>query len=372
MNRRVNYMDKLTNPSFERFPWNRVCAGDIIERQHPGRPETKDRYMRKLIAAAVIAAATTWSGMASAAGPLTRNALSFIPYIEKASGLKIAILDRIEDTQLFWARTAAILCEKTNDPWCSSNVQFMTANTEPSGFSQIIQYSISKGETKQVCALLPPVETIDPSYVGEAFGTVFTDVRNYPNYDEMGAWLVLYHAAHCLDNTATPDPEARAAAFATLGLSLMQGSPVFTPGQNRDAATRIAVMTKLDAAYWAAGTGERILLDYWKNIVAYRLRTEFGCNVSIVQSTSINVEAIRRDERLPQGGDCSSSASGSGNGMGSGGGANTTLTDANLWIWMYGNGGLGAPPAAYSAFGPLGTFQTAADYILSTANSLAR
>ncbi|WP_327210982.1 hypothetical protein [Rhizobium leguminosarum] len=328
--------------------------------------------MRKLIAAAFIAAATFWSGAASAAGPLTTNALAFIPYMEKSSGLKIAVLDRIEDTQLFWARTAAILCEKTNDPWCSQNVQFMTANTEPSGFSQIIQYKIAGGATKQVCALLPPVETIDPSYVGEAFGTPFTNVAAYPNYDEMSAWLILYHAAHCLDNTATADPEARATAFATLGLSLMQGSPIFVPGVNRDAATRIAVMTKLDAAYWAAGTGERILLDYWKNIVAYKLRTGYGCNVSVVQNTSIDVEAIHRDQKLPQGGDCSSSGTGSGNGAGSGGGANTTLTDANLWIWMYGNGGLGAPPAAYSAFAPFGSVQAAADYILSTANVLGK
>lgn len=328
--------------------------------------------MRKLIGAAILAAATFCGGAASAAGPLTTNALAFIPYIEKSSSQKIAVLDRIEDTQLFWARTAVILCDKTKDPWCAQNVQFMTANTEPSGFSQIIQYSINGGPTKQVCAVLPPVETIDPSYVAEAYGTLFSNVRDYPNYDEMGAWLILYHAAHCLDNTATPNPEARAVAFATLALSLLQGSPVFVPGVNRDAATRIAVLTKMDAAYWAAGTGQRILMDFWKNMVAYKLRTTYGCNVSIVQNTSINVEAIRRDRRLPQGGDCSSSASGQGNGMGSGGGANTTLTDANLWIWLYGNGGLGAPPAPYSPFEPLGSVQAASDYILATANTLGK
>lgn len=328
--------------------------------------------MKRFLTAAFVAAATIWNGSPSMAGPLTDNAIAFIPYLEKSSGLKIAVLDRIEDTQLFWARTAAILCQKTNDPWCSQDVQFMTANTEPSGFSQIMQYKVEGGATKQVCAVLPPVTAIDPSYVGEAFGTQFTNVAAYPSNDEMSAWLILYHAAHCLDNTATPNPEARATAFATLGLSLMQGSPVFVPGINRDAATRIAVMTKIDAAYWAAGTGERILLDYWKNIVAYKLRTGYGCNVNVVQNTSINVEAIPRQSSLPQGGDCSSSAVGTGNGGGSGGGANTTLTDANLWIWMYGNGGLGAPPAAYSAFAPLGSAQAAADYILQTANTLGK
>jgi hypothetical protein len=323
--------------------------------------------MRKLISAVCLSAAltlTSWSQ--AAAGPLLDSAISFVSEIEKSSGMLIAVLERKDTSEEFWARSAAILCDKTGDNWCSNDVLFMTSNTEPSGQSQIIQYRPEgTSTTKIVCALIPPMADIDPSFVGEAYGTMYQTAEQYPGRDEMAAWLVLYHAAHCLDNTATVNAEARATAFATLGLGLMQGGHGFVPGLHRVAARRIGVMTNIDAAYWAAGTAERILLDYWKKQVADILGKSYGCSVTVVANSSIDIERIARDSELPQGADCSVPESGAGT-------PRTTLTDANLWIWMYGQGGLGAPPVPYSQFAPLGgPSKAAATYILQTANGLS-
>jgi hypothetical protein len=306
------------------------------------------------------------SAASSKADTYLDKAVAFVSKIEQTTGMKIAVLERKDTSEAFWARTAAILCDKTGDAWCDTDVMFMTSNTEPSGQSQIIQYRPKDTTTtKVVCALIPPMPDIDPSFVGEAFGTMYQSADQYPGKDEMAAWLVLYHAAHCLDNTATVNAEARATAFATLGLGLMQGGPGFVPGLYRVASRRIAVMTNIDAAYWAAGTAERILLDYWKNDVAYILRNKYACSVTLVANTSIDIERIRRDSDLPTGQDCSAPVSGAGTGR-------TTLTDANLWIWMYGEGGLGAPPSTYTQFAPIGgATAAAAKYILDTANELS-
>lgn len=323
--------------------------------------------MRKLLSAACLSLAVAMSSVAPAhAATLTEKAISFVSQIESATGMKIAVLERNDNTETFWARTAAILCDKTGDAWCSDDVMFMTSNTEPSGQSQIIQY-IPNGTTttKIVCALIPPMTGIDPSFVGEAYGTMYQSAEQYPGSDEMGAWLVLYHAAHCLDTTATANAEARATSFATLGLGLMQGGYGFVPGLHRTAPRRIAVMTNIDAAYWAAGTSERILLDFWKNQVADILRNNYGCVVTLIANSSIDTENIKRDSDLPAGLDCSAPASGAGS-------PRTTLTDANLWIWMYGQGALGTPPVTYSQFDPIGgPTAAAAKYILDTANSLS-
>jgi hypothetical protein len=323
--------------------------------------------MRKLLTATCLSLIFALSSATSSkADTYLDKAVAFVSKIEQATGMKIAVLERKNTSEEFWARTAAILCDKTGDAWCDTDVMFMTSNTEPSGQSQIIQYKpTGTSTTKLVCALIPPMASIDPSFVGEAYGTMYHGAEQYPGRDEMAAWLVLYHAAHCLDNTATANAEARATAFATLGLGLMQGGHGFVPGLHRVAARRIAVMTNIDAAYWAAGTAERILLDYWKGDVASILRRKYGCSVTLVANSSIDIERIRRDGDLPTGQNCSVPLSGAGTGR-------TTLTDANLWIWMYGEGGLGAPPSPYSQFAPIGgPTASAAKYILDTANELS-
>jgi hypothetical protein len=291
-------------------------------------------------------------------------AIAFVAALESVSGVNIAVLDRIDDPAEFWVRTAAILCNKTGDAFCEKDVRFMTANTELSGYSQIIEYKNEAGVTKRVCALLPPVDDIDPSYVAEAFTGSFAVSSQYPS-SLSAAWLYMYHAAHCLDSTFTGNEEGRAAAFATLGLGILQGDPTFAPGVNLGQSMRIASMIKNDAAYWAAGTSERILLDYWKGQAAGVLRSKYGCNANVLKGTTINTPSVARDKQLKIGEDCATAAGSSTQSSG-------VVSDANLWIWMYGNGGIGAPPVEYQPAAMFSDFRTAAKYTLETAIQLAK
>jgi hypothetical protein len=291
--------------------------------------------------------------------------ISFVAALESVSGVPIATLDRVDNTQEFWARSAAILCAKTGDNFCDDDMRFMTQNTEPSGFSQIIEYKVgSTGQTKRVCALLPPVDTIDPSYVGEAFTGSFVREDEYPSETSMAAWLYLYHAAHCLDSAMNDNEENRAVAFATLGLTILQGDPLFTAPDRTGQSRRIATMIKNDSAWWAAGTGERILLDEFKAETASILRSSYNCNAQVLSATTIDTTRIARASTLDPAQNCAPSA---GAGVQSPG----VVSDANLWIWMYGTGGLGAPPVDYTAAKMFSSMNAAATYIMATANKLA-
>jgi hypothetical protein len=291
--------------------------------------------------------------------------ISFVAALESVSGVPIATLDRVDNTQEFWARSAAILCAKTGDNFCDDDMRFMTQNTEPSGFSQIIEYKVgSTGQTKRVCALLPPIDNIDPGYVGEAFTGSFAREAEYPSETSMSAWLYLYHAAHCLDTALNDREENRAVAFATLGLTILQGDPLFSSPTSAGQSRRIATMIKNDSAWWAAGTGERILFDQFKSETASILRKNYGCNAQVTTSTSIDTTRIARDSSLAPGQDCSQAA-------GTGGRNPGVVSDANLWIWMYGTGGLGAPPIDYTPAKMFNSFDAAASYTLTTANKLA-
>nr|WP_250807916.1 hypothetical protein [Neorhizobium tomejilense] len=290
--------------------------------------------------------------------------IAFVAALESVSGVPIATLDRVDNTQEFWARSANIICEKTKDPFCDVDMRFMTQNTEPSGFSQIIEYKVgTKGETKRVCALLPPIDNVDPSYVAEAFTGSFTREADYPSETAMAAWLYLYHAAHCMDSLFTDGEEDRAVAFATLALTILQGDPLFAPPSQTGQSRRIAIMIKKDSAWWAAGTGERILLDQFKADTAEVLRKNYNCNAQLLASTSIDTTRIPRDRTLKPGEDCAP--------QGEFGQSNGVVSDANLWIWMYGNGGLGAPPIEYKPAKMFTDMKAAARYTLNTAIKLA-
>ncbi len=291
--------------------------------------------------------------------------IAFVASLESVSGVPIATLDRVDNTQEFWARSAAILCAKTGDNFCDDDMRFMTQNTEPSGFSQIIEYKVgATGETKRVCALLPPIDNIDPSYVGEAFTGSFAREEEYPSETSMSAWLYLYHAAHCLDSAMSDREENRAVAFATLGLTILQGDPLFTSPARSGQSRRIATMIKNNSAWWAAGTGERILFDQFKAETASILRKDYNCNAQVVASTSIDTTRIARATKLAPGEDCAQVAA---TGIRNPG----VVSDANLWIWMYGSGGLGAPPVDYTPAKMFKTMDAAATYTLNTANKLA-
>lgn len=303
---------------------------------------------------------------------LPSAALAFITALESVSGVPIAILDRIDDTQMFWVRSAAILCQKTGENFCDEDMRFMTSNTEPLGQSHIIEYKSQKdGKLRRVCAIIPPITNIDPALVAEAYGNPHPGLLQVPSSLEAYSWLMLYHASHCLDTELVPAEENRAAALATLGLAVLEGEPRFTAGIHRSPARMMAVMTGLAPAYWAAGTGERILLDLWKDEAADILRSQFGCYVVVSQSTSIDIEKVTRDRTLELS-PTSCATPGTGGGYAQ---QQVRVTDSNLWLWMYGDpmgfAGLGAPPKPYEMAKPFPDMKTAASYVLQTANSLA-
>src|SRR3546814_5993929 len=90
----------------------------------------------------------------------------------------------------------------------------MTANTNPMGFARIIQYENAEGQQRLVCALLPPMPNISPSFAatGISAGGIFTHM-NLPNEDQTEAWLMLMNAARCLDREGSHFEEKRADAF---------------------------------------------------------------------------------------------------------------------------------------------------------------
>jgi len=301
---------------------------------------------------------------------LASAVIAFITTMEQMSGMPIAILERQDTTEMFWARTAAILCAKTEDNWCASDVRFMTDNTEISGSSRIIEYKNSEDEpTKKVCAITPPIRELHPTYIAELFGNDFSGPLNYPGGTITADWMMLYHAAHCLDTVFNDSEEKRAKAFATLAIALLDGNPTFTAGTEQSAWRELGIISNDRAAYWAAGVGERVLLDLWKNQAAEVLNEEYNCDARVVSNDSIDIENIRRDRRITNGEDCQ----GSGNANG-GNGQNATgiVSDSNLWIWMYANGGIGAPPVTYTPMMTWGgDYEKAYTYIWQTASSLA-
>ncbi len=304
---------------------------------------------------------------------LATMVLALITTMESMSGVPIAQLERIDDTQQFWVRTAAILCTKTGDPFCDTDVRFMTSNTELSGMSRLIDYKVGgTGPTKKVCAILPPIPQIDPSYIGDAFGSPYLPPDQYPSNLVTAQWLMLYHAAHCMDTQFNQQEEDRAKAFATLGIAMLQGSPGFTPGIHRSEWRTMAVLSGSTPAYWAAGTGERILLDLWKNQTASILQTRYNCDARIAVNTSIDIEGISRETRLATGQDCSATRSYGSSTSSQAGRGTGIVSDSNLWMWMYGNGGLGAPPVTYTPMAAWGgDYRAGYAYIWTTASQLA-
>ncbi len=301
---------------------------------------------------------------------LANAVVAFITTMESMSGVPIAILERQDTTEMYWARTAAILCAKTGDKWCSSDVRFMTDNTEISGGSRIIEYkNTATGPTKKVCAITPPIRELHPTYIADLFGAGYSGPIHYPSGTITADWMMLYHAAHCLDTVFDGSEEKRAKAFATLAIALLDGNPTFTTGAEQSPWRELAIVSNDQAAYWAAGVGERVLLDLWKNQAAQELSKAYHCDARVAANTSIDIERIQRDRQLKQGEDCQPVANGNG---GVAQNATGIVSDSNLWIWMYANGGIGAPPVTYT---PMMTWggdsKKAYTYIWQTASQLA-
>jgi len=309
---------------------------------------------------------------------------TLISALEANTGQKIAILDRVEDPQMFWARSAAILCQKTGDSFCDKDMQFMKSNTEPSGMSQLIEYKGKNGQVKRVCAVLPPINKIDASYLADAMGTGRPKPQDVAPDADTQAWITLYHAAHCLDTNGSDFEEKRAAAFATLGLVIIDADPSFTAGMRRSPPRQLAVISGQESAYWAAGVGERLVMDLWKREAADRLRDDFSCDATVVPNTSIDMERTPKHSQLTPGQACEAGPQQDGTGQEaqayvpgkgvtfSSATAKGTVSDENLWVWMYGTGGLGVPPKPWRPWKMFGSAEEAADYALKTAESLAK
>lgn len=308
-----------------------------------------------------------WLSEVGMATDLASAVAAFILAVESTSGVPIAMLDRIDDPQRFWVRSAAILCEKTQAYFCDTDMRFMTANTEPLGQSHIIEYRAGDGSTKRVCAVIPPMKEVEPYSVSEAFGSyAYGGPDSLPDPEWTSQWLTLYHVAHCLDTALSAQEEARAVAFATMGMHLLDGDVTFTPGINRSPARKMAVLTGFDQAWWAAGTSERILLEHWKDESVQKLWSQHRCQATAVAADSIDVERLPRDSAIAAQDSCWRD-----HGYGPVD-QPARVTDANLWIWMFGSGGVGAPPYPWEPMKPFASMEAGAAYVLQTANSLAR
>lgn len=327
--------------------------------------------------------------MAEFAGILAGVALQVVTALEAVSGMPIAILERTgDDPKMFWERTTEILCEKTESFFCEEDVHFMTANTNPMGFARIIAYENNEGQQRLVCALLPPVPNISPSFAatGISAGGLFS-YQNLPNEDHTEAWLTLMNAARCLDREGSKFEEKRADAFATLALTLMEGDPIFTNGIDITAARFFSGMRNEPTMRWSANVGERILLDLWKGEAAQVLNQNHGCAASLAHSTNIDVPSIPRDTALPMYRCAGITTYNWYEGQSHVSfGLQGDVTDRNLHLWMYGEespqkfwGGyyvgdapvLGAPPKPWTPFKMFQSYEAAVEYIWQTADSIA-
>lgn len=313
--------------------------------------------------------------------------LAFITALESVSGMPIAILERKDKTEQFWARTAAILCEKTKQGWCEEHVRFMTSNTEPLGQSQIMEYDFDGKGTKKVCAIIPPIANVDAWSISQAFGAPMLNIDALPSSIESASWLMLYHAAHCLDTKFDDVEEKRAKAVATLAVSLLGGNYAFTAGRIRSPARNLAIMSGEDAAWWAAGTGERILFDLWKKEASYKLQSTYNCYAVTTTASTIDTESIKRATSIPAGQNCAMQPGNpSGLPIKQGNNPQAVVSDENLYLWMFGPEvvgsqpyagsttwpKVGAPPESYYPLKSFRTMEEGVSYIIQTSDALAR
>lgn len=282
---------------------------------------------------------------------------NFVNAVSAQTGLPVVLLNRIDDIQEFWADAAQRICATTGDSFCSTDVQFMTDNTEITGMSRLITYT-SNGETKKVCAVLPPIDDIDQNIVAESLGgTIMASAADKADSTSTWVWLTLYHVASCFYSDDTTLDLKRYASFATLGTAILEGEPDFTKPDTRSDFRKLAVASNSLAAYWAGGYGERLLFNLWETETAASLRNTYGCSVNVNSGSTLDTENITRDTTLGSTVDCSS-------------GSTVEVNDNNLWLWMY-NAGIGAPPVSYNSNLLFSDLNEAVKYTFNTAWDLA-
>jgi len=295
------------------------------------------------------------------ASTLITAALKLIIGLEQVSGMPIAVLERTgDDPASFWARTAQILCDKTEENWCEEDVQFMTANTNPLGFSRVITYVGKGGVEKKVCAILPALETVSSSFAatGISGGAVFT-AEQLPESDYMQAWILLNNAARCLDQSGGAEDQQRADAFPSIGLMIMSGDTAFASPYTIGPSRYFQRYRNANVNRWATNVGERVLFDHFKTEAASEISQISGCSGQAIGSTRMDTDRIPRDSQLQQSDYCHQGQTGS----------PARVTDSNLHLWM---SYVGAPPNAYEAFEIFnGSQREAASYIWSAAGQIS-
>lgn len=291
--------------------------------------------------------------------------LNLIAGIEGIGNVPIAILERTgDDTEAFWMRSAEILCAKTGDNFCNTDMMVMRDNTNPLGFMRMITYVGPKGEQKRVCAVLPPSEDVSPALTatGVSAGNTYS-WEDLPTSQAAWVWLMLQNAAHCLDGNGGVSDDKRADAFATLGTTLIFGDPGFAAPGGKSPSRVFGYYRNSEANRWAANLGERILLDTWKAEAVAVAQARTGCTLTADASSRLDVDQIPRDAQIAAADVCVPA--------GQGGPRPGRVTDSNLWAWMY-QSPVGAPPQPWA---PLKTFQSlhaAATYVWQQAGALSK
>lgn len=300
----------------------------------------------------------------AAASGVAAQAAQLVPYVERVTGMPILILERTgDDPGQFWYKAMQALCAKTGDNWCDEDVQFLTDTTNLLGWSRVLTYrprdaAGNQGTvTKTICVILPPKPGVSAGFtgIGLAGGGVFTS-EQLPSDSEAEAYLYLLHAASCGSRAGD---QKRSDAFASLALTLLEGSPDFLSGRSVSPARKFSNYRSGEAIRWSVSVGERLLLDLWKGQASQALQAA-GCAVNVVDSKEIDVQSTPRDAALPRYGNCAGASEWPRQG---------TITDGNLWLW--GQAGISMPPQPYRPFASFGSIEEGVRYAWTTSGSVA-
>lgn len=302
--------------------------------------------------------------------PLSRTSVDVVEALESRLGVPVVLLERTgADVERFWLSAMRELCDTTGDNWCEGEVMFLDDTTNALGWSRLIDYEGDDGAGKRVCLVLPPEPGLSPGYgaTGISGGGTYMS-GELPTSDHVVAWLLMQHVGNCAP-TLAPQAPARADAFASLMLTLMEGHSGFVSGRDVTPVRKIARWRRAGPNGWAVSLGERILLEHWKPMAAAHL-TQRGCRVTPVPSTDIATHALRRDGALRPSDSCRDA---SGDTIRDRVGR---VTDANLWLWADGRGTDGfsvpMPPAPYAPFQSFPSVEAAVAYGWDAAIDLSR
>lgn len=298
---------------------------------------------------------------------LTGAALNLIASLQGIAGYPIVVLERGgDDPSLFWNRSAQLLCHATGENWCGSpDLVGWTDTTNPLGWSKLITYvGRTSGQTKKVCAVLPPAPDVSPSMAatGLSEGNIFGP-ESLPTSADTYIWLLLQAAANCIQDADPAFAERRADAFSSLGTTMIDGDPISTQPGGVGPARYFQNFRHHDVNRWSVNVGERYQFDMWKAQAAAVAPQKVACSLAVVANTGIDTDTAARDPALQQQDACT--------GFGGGSTASGNITDANLYIWLY-QAPIGAPPAEWVPYAGFSDWNAAAQWTFDTASSLAK